>query len=273
MLLPSSALLAASWLLHYPLSPAIPLFSSSTMVVTLNLLIENRLSCQNLDIELKSLAGAGGTGRVYKANSKVINSRGVFYESVAVKVALPNTKPRLQNECEILQHLERNHVNHVEKCIASCAVDISSANRDLADFATVLYPFESPSSADSKIVSSIAVIPSRKVAIIAASQLLKTAIDTILAGVVVTDLQFLADTVSGDVLLIDFTEAQKIEIDNLRYLDKQGIQSFLSEALAFIPESIKDEVFLRARESISKIQIVFPFLRELFIYGIIILSE
>lgn len=256
----SSALLTASCLLNYLILPTNPLFSTTLITLTQDLSLGNQLTCQNLDIELKSLAGAGGTGRVYQGTARAL-SKSIVYESVAVKVSLPTTKPRLQNECEILHHLEQKRVNHVDKCISTCSL---VPNNNLGDFATVLYPFKSPTNANSFIVSSIAIIPSPEVAKTAACQLLQTVIEIILAGVVVTDLQFLADTMTGDVLLIDFTEARMIATGNLQYIDKQAIQSFLSEAIAFIPEVMKEEVYSSSQESVNKVQSMFPFLQVLF---------
>ena len=149
--------------------------------------------CGRTRLEEYDQQGRGGTGLVFRAISQ-------NHKPLAVKLSWPTTVASVRKECKVLQHLEKYHVEGVERCIDSC--DTAGQSPQLQSQAMiVLDPFFAPPS--TATLSNL----TPPIQLIAVKSLTTTIVQMLLAGVATSDLQPLINPVSGSSLLIDLSEA------------------------------------------------------------------
>ena len=201
--------------------------------------------------ETVSFLGEGGSGTVYLAreSSTKFNSN----DKYVLKISHGNPKG-VQNECKILNYFESSlntkyYKNGVPKCICEVNnIHLSPLknNKNGVDTAIVMKPyFDNPSSTfDSLKSTSI-----REKAV---TRFIDIVADLLKTGIVSTDLQPLIDSNTGEVLLIDFSEAKLLSLSetNLSSIDELSIQAFLSEALSIIPSD--SETQHKARQQLQQ---------------------
>jgi hypothetical protein len=145
--------------------------------------------------------------------------------SAVVKISWLRSAKSVRNECQILQLLQRRQVSGVETCLAS--LDYPDDPRRVM---IVLEPLVEES------VSTVSELPP-KLQAKAVDQLIRTMIQMLAANVVTTDVQALISTNTGDVLLIDMTEA-KVVTTPPTFVDIALVGSFCSEIFNLIPENL-----------------------------------
>ena len=117
----------------------IPLVNVKSLLLS-SLLLTNDVHCDQYITQLNGIIGTGGTGTVYSASMKPIDSD-ISIIGVS-KVSYPTTISSLTNECNILRYhhhhhhhiiitphhhyprrLETKHIDNYEKCVSICTND------------------------------------------------------------------------------------------------------------------------------------------------------
>ena len=151
--------------------------------------------CGRTQLEDFDQRGRGGTGLLFRAISQ--NNK-----ELAVKLSWSTTVSSVRHECEVLQHLEKYHVEGVEKCIDSCDIASQPTQTSPSSQAIIVKdPFFPPPS-----TATLTNLPP-VVQLAAVKHLTTTVVQMLLAGVATSDLQPLINPVTGDSLLIDLSEA------------------------------------------------------------------
>ena len=192
------------------------------------LIIRNNDDTNKLILEQPTLLGSGGGGGVFSFHSRnSIDSNDNF---LAVKVSWLGSSESVEKECNVLQFLSNTNTRNIEKCIAQMNYPY-----DTRRVMIVLSPVISndPVSTLSKIES--------KLQPYAVKSVIGTLIDMLSANVITVDVQPLISQQTGDVVFIDFTEAQFLSSKQPpTFLDLAQISAFCAEMMALIPsESIE----------------------------------
>ena len=181
---------------------------------------------QRLQLDHPALLGSGGGGAVFSFNSfDPVDEKS---ELVAVKVSWSRSTQSVRKECQILQLLEEKQTRNVEKCLGQTDY-IFDQNRAMIVLKPVVQndPVSSLSEIDEELQPH------------SVKSIINTMVDMLAANVVTVDVQPLISKSSGDVLLIDFTEAQVIlSQESTRFpssLDLALVSSFCGEMLTLIP--------------------------------------
>jgi hypothetical protein len=194
--------------------------------------------CGNLDLDLEFI-GSGGSGTVFRGDMK-------GRKPVVVKVSRKASENSVKREAAILIKLEQKLVNNVERFVDSCDMDIGEG---ATYFAGVFRPYLNPPEA-----SSIATIKNDATGAIkakASRQLMRTVIEMVNADIALTDLQVLIEPDTGQLLVIDLTEAETLRLEQgLSFHDKAVVSSFFGEALAFVEEAMTNAPNKQIRDSI-----------------------
>uniref|UniRef100_A0A7S4EHD1 Protein kinase domain-containing protein n=1 Tax=Pseudo-nitzschia australis TaxID=44445 RepID=A0A7S4EHD1_9STRA len=181
--------------------------------------------------------GAGGGGSVWtmkaNANTNINNDRRInnIHKNVVVKISWPRSTDSVRNECDILRAMERQGVTGVERCLGSMDYKYDP-NRVVIAMEPLVEDDDTSSLGD--------LTP--EIALRSAIQLGKIMAQMIAANVVTTDIQPLISKSTGEVLLIDMTEAKLLNPD--RFIaegDKLLINAFCTEVLGLIPDSLLDK--------------------------------
>ena len=188
------------------------------------LVINDKLKLQN-----PVLLGNGGGGAVFCMQNTFDNAL------MVVKISWEKSADSVRNECQILNILEEHHVSGVEQCLAQVPYyhyhDASTSNSNSNNRVMIVMTpvLEGP------FVNSISELDSISKQQLAVKQVIQTFLEMLLtAHVVTTDVQPLIVASSGQVLLIDMTEAKQIS-NPPTTLDLALASSFISEILALIP--------------------------------------
>lgn len=206
--------------------------------------------------------GSGGGGAVFSysrlvdnadnrensATTSTTSERGVTQirtkekkeNDVVVKISWLRSAESVKNECKILQELERKMVTGVESCLAS-----TEYQDDPRRVMIVMEPVIEDS------VGSISEIPlSLRPKVVDA--LVRTMVQMLAANVVTTDVQPLISTRTGQVVLIDMTEAKIMTPSpKLSFVDVALVSSFCTEIFNLIPENLLD---VASKSLVSELQ-------------------
>ena len=203
--------------------------------------IDNPMKFQGVTLVEPKFLGAGGGGSVWamkananaNANTKINNDRSInnSNKNVVVKISWSRSTDSVRNECDILRAMERQGVTGVERCLGSMDYKYDP-NRVVIAMGPLVEDDDASSLGD--------LTP--EIALRSAIQLGETMAQMIAANVVTTDIQPLISKSTGEVLLIDMTEARLLNPD--RFIaegDKLLINAFCTEMLGLIPDSLLDK--------------------------------
>jgi hypothetical protein len=181
------------------------------------------------------LLGAGGGGAVFRmtTTTSLHDEEGARCRDeeadadVALKISWVASADSVANACRLLQILEQKQVHGVERCLG-----MEPYPSDQRRVMIALQPVVTDQ------VSSIADLPNELRQTIATEQLMQTLVEMLAAQVVTTDVQLLVSS-SGDILLIDLTEAKLLlTASPPSLLDLSLAGSFCSEMMSLVPESM-----------------------------------
>ena len=202
--------------------------------------LQNPIEVQGTRLKDPQFLGAGGGGAVF-AYSRINDSSGGGSNDVAVKVSWLRSTASVLNECKILQELETNHVTGVEVCLGSLEYP-DDPRRAIIVMEPVI----------DNAVSSLSEIPS-KLQPQAVDQLIRTMIQMLAANIVTTDVQPLISPTTGQVILIDMTEAKAMKAP-LSFVDLALVSSFCTEIISLIPENLLDVASTSLLSEMKKIE-------------------
>lgn len=214
--------------------------AASTLLNVAPVHADMRQTCGNLDLDL-SYIGSGGSGTVFRGIQSTQKQR----DSVVVKVSRPVSEASVRKEAALLQELNKNGVENIERYITSCSMKIREG---VEGYATVLEPYLNPPEAPS--IASIEDDSLGLMKIKTSRSLMKTCVQFIASNVYLTDLQLLVEPGTGRMLIIDLTEGDRLhlgETTELSFKDRTAISSFLGECLSFVEEAAS-----KAPEEIAK---------------------
>jgi hypothetical protein len=203
--------------------------------------IENPLQIQGISATLvdPEFLGAGGSGAVFsyyrterlqhqlQRNAGLANNDQIKTQKdkkVAVKYSWLQSAESVRNECKVLRVLEQRHVTGVERCLEQIHY-----HDDPRRVIIILEPVVDDA------VSSMTDL-SQMAARAATEKLMKTMAQMLVAGVVTTDVQPLISKSTGDLVLIDMTEATILSSSDreLSDLDKALVGNFCNEVISNI---------------------------------------
>lgn len=185
-----------------------------------------------------TLLGVGGSGAVFAMTATPTDGSQV--SSLAVKVSWSSSADSVDKECRILRTLEKYSVHHVERCLDRQAYPI-----DPSRVIILLQPV-----VESDASNRIDNLESNNAQARATQQLMQTLVEMLAVGVVTTDVQILVSPVSGDMILIDLTEARVLS-SPLSVLDMALAGSFCSEMLSLVPPAMSKVADLALDEALA----------------------
>lgn len=174
---------------------------------------------QQLTLRHPRLLGSGGGGAVFAFED---NSN-----KVVLKVSWAGSAASVENECSVLQVLERNQVQGVEHCLALQQYEYDLQRRVMIALEPLV---------EDAVASPLEVDASLRPH--AVQCLIRTMVQMLAARVVTVDVQPLISKQTGYAILIDLTEAKRLTPQSLSPLDTALVSSFVSEIVALIPESL-----------------------------------
>jgi hypothetical protein len=194
---------------------------------------------------------SGGSGAVFSfSTSNRLNSHFNTNEPtihgnndrIAIKVGWKQSSASVENECNILQSLEG--VPHVVRCLGHPNPYPHEDGRTMIALTPVV------ASAGEKITSSVRNLKPGSAQNTAVKCIVETMIGMLKSGVYTIDVQPLIDMDSGELIFIDFTEANHFS-NPLTPTDESGLIGFCGEMLALIPDSLKDVAAEMLRRELS----------------------
>eukprot|EP00186_Timspurckia_oligopyrenoides_P001233 CAMPEP_0182447524 /NCGR_PEP_ID=MMETSP1172-20130603/17018_1 /TAXON_ID=708627 /ORGANISM="Timspurckia oligopyrenoides, Strain CCMP3278" /LENGTH=221 /DNA_ID=CAMNT_0024643995 /DNA_START=285 /DNA_END=950 /DNA_ORIENTATION=- len=181
------------------------------------------LMCGSDRIHVEEVIGKGSSGIVYSGIH--INTG----EKIVIKTGKTSS---LEAEIRILNYLKSNLKAHasIEELVLSC---------DLTNGLTAVVKrplFES--SSDQSLTQTLSDIPSKSTRQEAVRNIIDTFLVVLESDVAVSDVQFLIDTLSGSVLLIDVSESRMLPInqpwEKWDILDQASVLNFIQETRAIL---------------------------------------
>jgi hypothetical protein len=184
---------------------------------------------------------SGGSGAVFsfsrKNNDKISLlstqnlSKQTLFDSndrIAVKVSWKQSRASVEKECKILQRLES--VPHIVRCLGQPNAYPYEDGRVMIALSPIL---------TSDITSSINNLKPGTAQINAVKCTVEAMIGMLQTGVFTIDVQPLIERDSGEVIFIDFTEANHFSYP-LTPMDELALVGFCTEMLALIPDSLQE---------------------------------
>lgn len=215
-----SKIVSGAWLLATTLTTGELNFELGNGPVRLDNPLEVTLVSQQgrkMKLQDPRFLGSGGGGAVFGYSASSSSN------DVVLKISWLRSAESVRNECRILQQLQKSTVSGVETCLASLEYPDDPRRAMI-----LLEPLIDES------VSSVSELP-LKLQANAVDQLIRTMVQMLAANVVTTDVQALISTKTGDVLLIDMTEA-KVLADPPTFVDIALAGSFCSEIFNLVSE-------------------------------------
>lgn len=202
-----------------------------------SVVIEDPLTINGLSTTLYNprLLGSGGGGAVFAYSRKGNDdAKGVADKvsgknigDVAVKFSWLRSSKSVANECSILKTMELNQVEGVERCLA-----IARYKQDGHRTVIVMEPVMDDS------VGSLSEINTELLPK-ATNGLIRTLVGMLAANIVTTDVQPLISPTTGDLLLIDMTEAVEIPKNvPINFINTALTNAFCNEIVTMIPDSM-----------------------------------
>jgi len=215
--------------------------------------IDNPMEFRGMTFVQPKFLGSGGGGSVWNMKAtKTANRKskddGSTNNDIIVKISWGRSADSVRNECDVLSVMERQRVTGVERCLGSIEYKYDPRRVVIA-----MEPFVEDTNKDigtgididndgGDITSSLGDL-SPEIARRSAIQLSKTMAQMLAANVVTTDIQPLISKSTGEVLLIDMTEATVLKPDRIiTEIDKVLINAFCTEIIGLIPDFLLDEV-------------------------------
>lgn len=212
--------------------------------------LQPQVVCGEYTLSDLTFVGSGGGGQVFSVSSRTSPSVPSETDSdTLLKISWPGpSATTIRNECNVLQHLKAAGVSGVEECLTECVLGgngIESATYMVRDgdgrisgqVGIVKRPFFRANNPTMSVVSTFEDL-SREAAAAAASQLVRTVVEMLTAGVASMDVQLLIDPSSGRLLMIDLSEAKIFErASSPSFLEVALSKAFASEALAYLPDN------------------------------------
>jgi hypothetical protein len=190
--------------------------------------LENPIQFQDLSLSNPRLLGSGGGGAAFSLKSSrqetmigQTNNR----DDVLVKVSWGRSTESVRNECQILQVLKRNNVDGVETCLGNMVYP-DDPSRVMIFMEPVI---------DDPVSGILDISPELRPNCVAS--LVRTMVQMLASNVVTTDVQPLIFQRTGQLFLIDMTEAQFIK-EPFSFLDLAKVSSFCTEVSNYIPEAL-----------------------------------
>ncbi|KAL7503334.1 hypothetical protein ACHAWX_000581 [Stephanocyclus meneghinianus] len=181
--------------------------------------------------------GSGGSGAVFSfaVDSSSSSSPSSRIETdpqqrVAIKVSWKSSRTSVQNECTVLQAMERYHVPHVERCLGAQAYPYEDGR--------IMIALQPALASPSGITSSISNVPPDRQEK-AVKQVMETMAAMLHANIITVDVQTLISEETGEVLFIDFTEAMTLSLPATSK-DIVAVVGFCNEIKALVPDSLQD---------------------------------
>lgn len=243
---PASTLLAGAILFHSIVAPPTTLnyeFGNGSVQ------IDNPTTIQGMTLSDPKLLGAGGGGSVWKMTANGSNNR---IRNAVVKISWARSGNSVRNECEVLNVMERYGVTGVERCLGAIEYKYDSRRVVIA-----MEPFIEDISKNNDggdITSSLEEL-SPSIARKSAIQLSKTMAQMLSARVITTDIQPLISKSTGNVILIDMTEAKAFHPDHIfTDIDKALINAFCTEIIGLIPDNLLDDASKSILDELNRIE-------------------
>lgn len=218
--------------------------------------VEDPLQIKNLSYALTNpqFLGAGGGGAVFsyerqqslpsKSTLRATATTTVDVPSkhkVVVKFSWLHSADSVRNECQVLKAMEQRHISGVERCLTQL---------DYPDDPRRAILVMEPVIEDG--VSSLSDL-SPSAALTATESLMTTMAQMLAARVVTADVQSLISKSTGDVILIDMTEAKVLPDGKLSDLDKALVSEFCNEMVSLIPDTLSKTAFEAFSKEASRI--------------------
>lgn len=202
--------------------------------------IDNPTRVSGMTLSDPRFLGAGGGGSVWAMKQD-------DESPVVVKISWARSKESVQNECKVLRVMDQRGVGKgVERCLGS-----ADYRYDPKRAVIVMEPFVDGS--DDSITASLADL-SPEIARKTASRLGVTMAQMVACNVVTTDVQPLISKSTGEVLLIDMTEARVLGSTTVSDADRALINAFCTEVLGLIPDSLLDETSESFLKELNRIE-------------------
>jgi hypothetical protein len=180
--------------------------------------LENPFHFQDMTLRDPRLLGSGGGGAVFSFSRLSEND-------VVVKVSWSRSTDSVRNECAVLQIMEKQQVKGVERCFG--AVEYPKDPRRALIVMEPLMEESTSSIGDLKI----------ELQTVAVDRLVRTMLEMLSANVVTTDVQPLISQRTGEVMLIDMTEARVVK-EPFSFIDLALAGSFCTEIMSLVPDSL-----------------------------------
>jgi hypothetical protein len=213
--------------------------------------IDNPMIFQGLTLVDPEFIGAGGGGAVYsyKNTNRIIDEKNIAaknYEKskakekkIVIKISWKRSADSVRNECDVLRVMEQRQVTGVERCLG-----IEEYRYDSNRVVVGMVPFVVDQQEGGGITASIGEL-SPDIALKTVTYLMKTMAQMLAAGVVTNDVQPLISKSTGEIVLIDMTEAtvlyrddniEKGSHNSFSDNDKILINAFCTEVIGLIPD-------------------------------------
>lgn len=168
-------------------------------------------------------------------------------ERIAIKVSWKRSRTSVEKECKILHRLE--NVPHVVRCLGQPNAYPHEDGRVMIALSPVVtsdFTLDGITSSVDNLKSGTAKINAVKCIIIAMIGMLQSSVYTI-------DVQPLIDIESGNVVFIDFTEANLFSYSAITPMDESAIIGFCTEMSALIPDSLKENAADMLRQELRNL--------------------
>lgn len=198
------------------------------------------------------LLGAGGGGSVWSMTETADRKgSGPQNHDVVVKISWDRSADSVRNECDVLDVMERRGVTGVERCLGRIQYQYDPRRVVIAMEPLVA---EASGSEGGDVTSSLAELsPSLRRR--SALQLGRTMAQMLAANVVTTDVQPLISRATGEVTLIDMTEATVLTPGRgAADADRALIDAFCTELLGLIPDSLVEEATAALLQEVQRIE-------------------
>ena len=220
--------------------------------------IDSPMIFQGLTLVDPEFIGVGGGGAVYSyknTNHRIIidekNMAAKNYEKskaqeqkIVVKISWKRSADSVRNECDVLRVMEQRQVTGVERCLG-----IEEYRYDSNRVVVGMVPFVEDQQEGGGITASIGEL-SPDIALKTVTYLMKTMVQMLVAGVVTNDVQPLISKSTGEIVLIDMTEAtvlyrddniEKGSYNSYSDNDKILINAFCTEVIGLIPDNLLEK--------------------------------
>jgi len=197
--------------------------------------ISDPLVIDELELRQPKLLGSGGGGSVFamtqigpSSSSSSSDRTRLSDAAVAVKISWQRSAESVKNECRVLQALKDSRVSGVEICLGQTPYPSDPSRIMIA-----LQPVFTDA-----VVNSVTEVQGAEQQSHAVQSIITTMMQMLAARTVTTDVQPLISAQTGDVLLIDLTEAKMVTATSISLIDLSLASSFVSEMLSLVPESL-----------------------------------